>query len=83
MAAIVKLPKEYYHAAYFINSLKLCHSDIRQLDDKEIIFLKERANELKIKNVPEFIKFIRSNKYVERFYPNPKMKELENEKIKK
>lgn len=81
MATIVKLPKEYYHAAYFINSLKLCQLDIRKLTDSEISYIKERAKELKIENVHDFIKFIRENKNVERFYPNPKMKELSNENM--
>lgn len=81
MAKLIKLSREYYHAAYFINSLKLCQHDVRKLTNSEISYIKERAKELKIENIHEFIKFIRENKNVERFYPNPKMKELSNENM--
>ncbi|MGL5931891.1 MAG: hypothetical protein ACRCY7_03150 [Cetobacterium sp.] len=69
---MITIPAEYFQAAHFIRSLKLAHGDVRNLTDNEISYIKERAEELKIKSVSEFINFIKENRNIKSFHDRQK-----------
>ncbi|MGL4865586.1 MAG: hypothetical protein ACRC4T_21020 [Cetobacterium sp.] len=58
----MKLQPEWKDAAYFITSMRLAYYEVRMLEKGEIEFILERAKELKINNVKEYIDFIKNNK---------------------
>lgn len=64
---MIAIPKHYYHAAYFIRSMKLTHADVRILPRDEIDYIVNRGIELEIYNVKDYVKFIKNNRNIERF----------------
>lgn len=60
----MKVPEKYVEAAHLISSLRLAYVDVRNLEDSELIFILERAKELRISNVKEYIQHIKDNKKV-------------------
>ncbi|MGL5856208.1 MAG: hypothetical protein ACRCYA_13335 [Cetobacterium sp.] len=51
----MKINKEYKEAAQFLSSLRLAYGEVRQLQKAEIDFILDRAKELSIPNVKEYI----------------------------
>ncbi len=58
----MKINNEYKEAAQFLSSLRLAYGEVRQLQRGEIDFILERAKELAIPNVREYIEYIKNNK---------------------
>lgn len=56
----MKINKEYKEAAQFLSSLRLAYSEVRLLQNGEIDFILERAKELSIPNVKEYIEHIKN-----------------------
>lgn len=57
-----KISPKFNEAINFLNSLRLPDTEIRKLYSEETNFIVERANELKIPYVKEYIDFIKNNK---------------------
>lgn len=60
----MKINKEYEEAAQFLSSLRLAYGEVRQLQRAEIDFILDRAKELSIPNVKEYIEYIKNNKKI-------------------
>ncbi|MGL5428692.1 MAG: hypothetical protein ACRDAS_12355 [Cetobacterium sp.] len=57
--------KQYKEAELFIRSLRLAHYEVRMLKKFEIDFILDRAKELRIPNVENFIKLIKNKKIIQ------------------
>ncbi|MGL5595882.1 MAG: hypothetical protein ACRDDH_18255 [Cetobacterium sp.] len=60
----MKIQKEYEEAEKFISSLRLAHVEVRKLEKGELEFIYERARELHIPNVKEYVEYIKANKKI-------------------
>ncbi|MGL5580506.1 MAG: hypothetical protein ACRDCE_06025 [Cetobacterium sp.] len=60
----MKLKKEYEEAEKFISSLRLAHVEVRKLEKGELKFVYERASELRIPNMKEYIEYVKNNKKI-------------------
>lgn len=60
----MKIQKEYEEADKFLTCLRLSYVEVRLLHPGEIDFILERAKELHIPNVKEYIEHIKVNKKV-------------------
>lgn len=60
----MKINEEYKEAAQFLSSLRLAYGEVRQLQRAEIDFILDRAKELSIPNVKEYIEYIKNNKKI-------------------
>lgn len=58
----MKINNEFKEAAQFLSSLRLAYGEVRLLQSGEIDFILERAKELSIPNVKEYIEHIKNNK---------------------
>lgn len=58
----MKINNEFKDAAQFLSSLRLAYGEVRLLQSGEIDFILERAKELSIPNVKEYIEHIKNNK---------------------
>lgn len=58
----MKINNEYKEAAQFLSILRLAYGEVRLLQSSEIDFILERAKELSIPNVKEYIEHIKNNK---------------------
>lgn len=52
------VPTELHEAAKFINSMKYKMSDLKTLKEYEFEFIFERADELGVKKIKEYLSFI-------------------------
>ncbi|MGL5280120.1 MAG: hypothetical protein ACRC8M_13820 [Cetobacterium sp.] len=60
----MKINNEFKEAAQFLSSLRLAYGEVRLLQSGEIDFILERAKELSIPNVKEYIEHIKNNKKI-------------------